>query len=215
MASAFVLFQRAEKAMERLSLAYSLWPLIPAGAVGVASGWAARGSATINQFGTVGWLAAGVLGFLLTSIGFLALALAKEKLISAKAFSDWTLPTDAANPMADNYNRQRIAIRDIAHPVTNRIVGKTFTQCEIIGPANIILWGKGTVAGVGFMDCDIVVVKDNTFVRNIFVLENCNLVGGSIWRCTVFMPEDMFRKVQREIPSFEAITHMAPTGPAA
>lgn len=204
------LLQRGEKTLERLSLAYSLWPLIPAGAVGIASGWAARGSSAINQLGTFGWLAAGVLGFALTSIGFMAVAIARDKLVLAKATADWARKTDAVNPMATHFNQQRITISDLAHPITQRVVGKTFTHCELIGPANIIFLGSGTAANVGFIDCDIVVVKENVFVRNITVLEDCNFVGGKIWKCTVMMPEVMFKKMEQEMPGLTSITHLAP-----
>jgi len=210
MAKATKLLQRAERTLERLSLAYSFWPMIPAGAVGIATGWAARGTATIERFGTVGWLAAGILGFLLTSLSFLALALAKEKTVLVKAVANWKRPTDAADPMADDYSRKRIAINDIAHPVTKRIVAKTFSQCELIGPANIIFAGRGTNSHVSFADCDIVVVKDHVYVKNIVVFEDCNLVGGTLWQCTVFMAESLFTRLRDEVPAFESITHLAP-----
>lgn len=88
------------------------------------------------------------------------------------------------------------------HPVTRRISGKRFINCELVGPANLILLASRsdafTISGAGFLDCDIVVLKDEVRVFNAIGFEDCTILGGAIMNCTICV----FKPV---VPIFSAL----------
>jgi len=45
---------------------------------------------------------------------------------------------DRIDPMQSVFERKRILITDLLPPIGRSIVGKSFTDCEIVGPANVV-----------------------------------------------------------------------------
>ena len=180
-----------ERWFGRAGNAASIWPLVPAGIVGVVMGYLSSGVAWINQFGAFGWFATGLLGFLIAAFALAGVGLAREKWALAQAARKWGREVDTVNPLAPSFDRKRIRLVDLAHPITSRIVGKQFTNCELLGKSDVVLTG-GIVSGASFINCDFVVVRDDAILRNAIILDHCTVIGGELVSCTFYMKQEHF-----------------------
>jgi hypothetical protein len=152
--------------------------LVPATVVGVIAGWAAWATEILGQYAPLSWVAATLLGATI-AVGFLSLyAFARKKFAESAAIARWSEKVDAVNPLDAAFNNKRISVSDLANPITRRISGKKFTECELVGPANMILLNNIRVFGVGFGECDIVVGRDNVYIANAIAAEDIQVVGG-------------------------------------
>lgn len=126
------------------------------------------------------------------AVGFLSLyAFARKKFAESAAIARWSEKVDAVNPLDTAFNNKRISVSDLANPITRRISGKKFTECELVGPANLVLLNNIRVFGVGFGECDVVVGRDNVYIANAIAAEDIQVVGGMIYRCTIIIPPNL------------------------
>ena len=191
----------------RVANSYAVWALLPSGAVSGSMAWLSTYVDAVNQFGAFGWASVGLTTFVTTSVGLAAVGTWREKLANAKAAREWNLRTDAINPLRRSFDSERIRISDLAHPLSKRIEGKSFNDCQLVGPANIILIGSGTFDGVSMLNCDVVIIKDSTSIFNVTVLENCHMMGGEILNSTFFMNKGTFDMIKDKIPGISSITY--------
>jgi len=107
------------------------------------------------------------------------------------------------------FDSERIRISDIVHPVTKLIVQKTFNNCELFGPANLILNGI-TANGVAFNDCEFIVLRENVRINNAVVLDKCHIIGSQIWNVTVFLSQEFFDDLKSSMPNIESLSYAKP-----
>jgi hypothetical protein len=113
-----------DKWLSRLSGAFGLWPLVPASAVAIITGFLSKGVQAIAPYGPVGWWTSGLLAFLVTSVALYALATAREKWARAAAQNKWARQVDKINPLDDQFTGKRISIHDITSPITRKVANK-------------------------------------------------------------------------------------------
>jgi len=194
-----------DKLSGRIANSYQLWALLPTSLVAALMAWLSTTVQWINQFGPFGWASVGLISFVLLSIGLASLGTWREALANARAAREWNLRTDSINPLRDNFDRERIRVGDLTHPVKRSIAKKTFSNCQLVGPANVTFM-RCNLNGVSFSDCDIVVAKDGAFVRNVIAFEDCAMIGGEIINATLFVPQALFDHMRASVPSIEAVT---------
>lgn len=159
------------------------------------------------------WGPVGVGGIgLLSAISlWLGLSLAQQarakSLVSraeASAVERWKQVVDTVNPLQQEFHKQRIRLTDLAHPVSKRISGKKFTGCQLVGPANVAIVDRVTLMNSGFNSCDMILVKQEVFMRNGIALEACSIFDCELIECTIFVHPDLFPSF-REIPGIHFI----------
>src|SRR5262249_28919652 len=123
------------------------------------------------------------------------LALLRERWAYASATNKWKKDVHGINPLEREFNKLIIKISDLAHPMTKKIAGKRFIDCELIGPATFYAV-NGSMTNVGFIDCDIVVLHPTAHLANVIVLEDVEVISGKIYNCTIYIP-------QGDIPTFK------------
>lgn len=192
----FVMFEVFQKWLDRtesrISLASFIWMgsgMITLGGigayVGILTSW-------INAYGAFGWLCSAL--FLMFSSALLVLLIAHVRLKwnTASATRKWQEEVSYINPLETEFSKKRINIQDLAHPITNKISDKKFTNCQLIGPANIIFsGGQGMMYNTEFINCELVVMKDripNLQYENFVFLDKCSIVGGEVINCVLFIP---------------------------
>ena len=113
--------------------------------------------------------------------------------IRAGATRKWKYQVHDINPLAKEFHKQRIKLFDLAHPITKTISGKRIIDCEIMGPANLFMRGRGRISDATLNNCDIVVVQSHKAVpiNNVIAIEDTDIIGGGIWGCTIFIPMTM------------------------
>jgi MFS family permease len=183
--------KRLQRFLEILSTHISLWQALGLGGLltgGALSAWFATASMWLDGYGPIGWWYAVLIGAVLGLLVGIAGALLRYVVILGGATRKWSETVDRINPLDPQYNRQRINLADLAHPVSRRISNKTFVDCDLIGPVNLLLMQNIHLTEMGFVDCDIVVAKPNTPIRNVIGVENITLLRGRIYRCVIVIP---------------------------
>jgi len=158
-------------------------------------------NAWIASFGPLGYWSVGLLGGLLAALIGLLIARIRLWWITGAAIDKWKKDVSSVNPLDDQFTKLRLRLLDLAHPITKKISNKTFVNCELMGPANIMVTGTGGFNTTSFMNCDIVVMRPpppELPVHNCVVLENVHVVGGSLWNVTLLIPLTM-------VPTFQAM----------
>lgn len=166
--------------------------------MGVLAGWISSYSNWILQFGAIGWVFSGLMATLSILAIFALVFWCRFQWIRGRVIAEWRNRVDSIDPMADTYSKKRIKIADIVDPITNSIEGKTFTDCDLIGPANLIFLNNNSFNGCAFVDCDAVPLKHDGMLLNAVAIVKVNVVRGRIANCTLFVPPPLvpiFRKM--------------------
>lgn len=173
-----------------------LWALlVPSGIVGIVTGWIAYGTHWLNQYGAIAWWVAGLAGFMISSFALGGFAWLRLLWIKGSAIRKWKRDVDSINPLDSEFTKQRILVRDIANPITRFIEEKKFTDCELIGPANIFFVSDVEMYGTGFVNCDLVPVRNNVAMANVIGLKKIKMTHGRVYNCTIFFPLELSDKM--------------------
>lgn len=113
---------------------------------------------------------------------------------------------DHFNPLDSEFQKLRMNIHHLSNPVGRRIEGKRFIDCELIGPANIIIYQNCRIDSVGFIGCDVVVGAPKATINNVVSLKDVVIFGGAIYRATVFIHPDMVKKFRKSNMNFVTLT---------
>ena len=110
-----------------------------ASVIGFLSALAARATSWMNEYGPISWVAAGILGALLASIVFAVASSARLRWIRAHYNAQLIKRSGFVDPLATTFHNKRIHLSDFVEPANSFIEGKTFVDCDIVGPAIIYL----------------------------------------------------------------------------
>ena len=175
----------------RLANLVTLWPvLLPATAFGAVMAFLSVGVDWIGQFGAFGWMSAGLVSFAILAFALAALAWFRTKWIQASAEKNWHRRTDFFNPLEKEFRSIRLKILDVANPVNNKIINKRFLDCELLGPANVVFDG-GTLHEATLQNVDFVVCRPDAYIQYPIHMKDCQVIGGSIAQCVIFIPAEM------------------------
>ena len=119
--------------------ALSFWAVLPASVVGVIVALLSRGVHWISQLGAFGMFVSGLLGFAVASFGLAQAARWKLYRLESKHRARLMGDSSLFDPMARVYENKRLYLRDLAPLGRRQVRGKTFINCEIIGPGTAVL----------------------------------------------------------------------------
>lgn len=196
------MIEKIQKFFDKMALRVSLLNVIWAGITasgGLITAYLASVVHWLDSYGKLAWWIMGLLGALLTIWILAGFALLKQKWIMASASTKWKEQVSYFNPIDNEFNKLRIKVGDLVHPLRNKIKNKKFIACELLGPANLAFIGATSVSKVAFSNCDIVLVNDKTILHNVIGFEDVEIYGGAIMACTIFIPPYM-EKTFREMP---------------
>ncbi len=130
--------------------------------------------------------------WLTLSLASLLLAKAGVRRAERDAVNRWRDVVHYVNPLESEFNKKRLRIGDLAHPVTKFISNKRFIDCELFGPGNIGFYGPVRMTNVDLSLCEVVAVPQDkiTQVRNIIVMENVEFYQTQISGCVIFIQMD-------------------------
>jgi hypothetical protein len=188
------MLERLQKLLDRIESRIALWSILQGSgilSVGAISAWIASATAWLDAYGTIGWWFAGLVGAILAALALMGFAGLRYLWAKASAIHEWKKQVNSVNPLENDFTKLRLRFVDLANPIGNDIGYKRFTDCELMGPANIALAQEGVMDSVRFQDCDVVAVKEKAHVNNVIVIHNSRLINCVIWKCTVFIPREM------------------------
>jgi hypothetical protein len=190
------MFERIQKWLDRGSTYISLYQFITGGTLISAAGlsfWAAKATAWLSAYGPIAWWGAALLGSLLSALVLFVFAKVRYAWVMASASKQWRENVSSVNPLESEFSKKRIKIEDLAHPITRIIENKRIIDCELLGPANIVLLSNNDISNIAFSHCDFVVIRDDAKITpaNAVFLNNTRITYGSLWNCTMFVPQQM------------------------
>ena len=189
------MWKRIQEIIDKIVSHISIWQILTGGSVsfGLLSAWLSSGVSWINQFGWYGWFTAGLVGALLFALLLLAGVWIRYGWTKTRVMRVWGMQVDAINPLAHEFHTKRIKALDLSNPINRLVVGKRLIDCELVGPANLFFHKNIELNGVGFKGCDIIVLRpvDAVPVYNVVAFEDFQMIGGSIWLCTILIPPTM------------------------
>lgn len=174
----------------------TFWPWVPAGIVAVLGGFLASGVEQINQYGSLGWFLAGLFAFFLSAAAFALLARARlwriDSAIRGRDIGDGS-PFD---PMAKVYQNKRLYLRDLAPSGRRAVIGKTFINCEIIGPGVAMLMTRSseelawpTMQNNRMHDVDCIEMDPNVLSSLAVYFPDCNFQNCHFFNLALLFSE--------------------------
>lgn len=158
--------------------------------------WAASASDWMNAWGPISWVAAGFAGLAVT-IGLMwAVAAWRRFRITSNILEVTTRQGHAVNPLDDMFYRKRMYIAALTNPVRGEIRDKTFIECDLVGPANLIVFPDCTFHANGGELVDGLLFTRST-ARAGFNIHNCTFRNCRFYNVTFLVPAVQYELFQR------------------
>jgi len=206
------MWNRVQRFAEILTTHIQLWQWFGLGGVltvGAVTAFIARATDWVAAYGPIGWWGAALAAMLVATLIGMGIARLALWLAYRSAVDKWKQSVDGVNPLSPQFQGLRLRISDIAHPITHKVENKRFLDCEIIGPANLLLTGNGVWQDSSFLDCNIVPLRNKVRITlaNFIIMDAVHVINCKLWNCVLFMPPQV-------VPEFEkmgaAITILSP-----
>ena len=178
--------KRVEWVFAFLSLLARNWNLIVSIVGGTVVAWAANTVNLFNEYAPFSWIASGIVAFCLLAFGLRLLAQARL-LTHYLRIKRRITATDAVNPLEFTFQERRISVTDIQPPVGNRIANRTFVNCDIVGPANILVLDCMFKSSQG-SHVDAVLWSTDNVPTNCTVFVNCTFTNCRFFLLTFLVP---------------------------
>lgn len=182
------MFKKLRSAIQEI-LAYSpLWALIPGSALmGLVAGYVTYITEVFRAFAPASWLFGGLLGAALFMCIVLAWVKARQVASAAAINERFHHEADRINPLQNTFENRRILISDLVPPVGVLVEGKTFIECEIVGPANIVFVDGCTLEQSSFSLSDMILIADNRPSYNVVGFKNCRFLRCQFFKITLLV----------------------------
>jgi hypothetical protein len=155
------------------------------------SGVAAWATASLAAYAPVSWVACGFAGALICTLVLWLWSLVRLRLQSYRVirqFHEHHAPL--INPLDSVFTNKIININDFAPAIPGRpAIGKSFVDCEIVGPAWVILNGLTSLNDLEIIDCDFVKIKAMHPISSAIAFENISIRRCKLYRITFLIPE--------------------------
>lgn len=160
--------------------------------------WAAKETSLLAEYAPLSWIAAGLTAFLVVSLVYLVSSIARSVSIRARYNRNLYERSGFVDPMAKTFEGKRIFLADFCLPSDPYITGKTFINCEIVGPANLFLRLGNRVDENQFPHCDAVALSPEARFYNGITLDSCMFRGCSFKRITFMITPEEY-KTNRDV----------------
>jgi hypothetical protein len=176
--------------------------------------WAAKAAGFMLQYQPFSWVAVGFAGMLTTALIYAVVGWGRNLWVTASIRNRFYRQTDRFNPMDTIFQRQRIAIADLANPMEQIIRNKKFIDCEMIGPANILMLlsapGTGKLIGNTFNKFDAVVISNDAAPQSAMAFVDCDFERCSFYNVVLLIQERNADEANGAIDTMHWITPGAP-----
>lgn len=111
------------------------------------------------------------------------------------------------NPVDGVFTKQRIELQKFRNQFNEIVDGKTFVDCELYGPAVILLMSNCSISGAGIGNCEFVRIRNGAKIINAIPLSNLTITRGKMRGLTILVPESNVGNVNAGVHGVEWITH--------
>lgn len=169
----------------RWSLGLLLWGAATSGSF-VLPAWATRASGVLSQFAPLSWVAAGFAGLFVFSGSMAIYGYARGEIVRARYDEKFMAATGGVDPLARVFEGKRIYLNDFVLPSNPTVNGKTFVDCEIVGPTNVFLEVGNSINDVRPAYVDAVALSDGSRFFNGVSFQHCSFRNCTFHRVTLF-----------------------------
>jgi hypothetical protein len=156
--------------------------------------WAVSSLNLFSQHGALSWVVAGFAGMgtwaIIRVVWHWASILQVRASYDARMLSHGSI----VNPLDTTFEKKRILINDFCLPSHPFIEGKTFIDCDLIGPANIYFHESNLAHPIKAPPIDAVWLAPRAEFRNGFIFNNCLFRNCSFQRITIFASVENYEK---------------------
>ena len=153
--------------------------------------------------GPIGWVLAFFAGLILTLLMMWLYEVVASRGDMRKAVRAVANRPSGVNILAPEFRDQRIGVSDFFNVFLLPNAGKTFTNCEMIGPGDVLLRNTTMLAPMRFHDCQFVLVRPDRPISSVAVFDNCRFLGGAFVKCTFFIDAAMLMTLRQMFPGQE------------
>ena len=144
------------------------------------------------QYSPLSWVVAGFLGLITSVAAFAVFSWAYGRWIRSKYNSYLYARSGYVDPMAKTFENKRIFLNEFCLPSEPYIQGKAFINCDIVGPANLILRFNNQLADQLLPVCDAVLIRPDASPLNGIIMDNCTFRGCSFKRISILVPQHTY-----------------------
>ena len=149
--------------------------------------WAVDAARLFAGFAPFSWVMAAFIGAAFAAAIWRIGISAQHQMLRNKYDARLYAHGGSIDPMARTFEKKRIYLNDFALPSKPLIENKTFIDCEIIGPANMVLMAGNSISDQRPPVCDALVVTDGLEPSNGYAFRNCSFQGCSFLRITMLV----------------------------
>lgn len=184
-----------DKWLNRLATAWTfIGPIVPGTLAAIVIGGASKGVAWIAQYGAFGIFVSGLSAFALTSVSIALISRGKLWRVEAANRSRLSGVSSPFDPMQPIFQNKRIKLTDLINPYDQVVLDKKFINCELIGPANILIIFSGAkFISNNFDQSDAVEIRDNAVPQNAIAFARCDFE-----KCRFFKVSMLFQTNSRQ-----------------
>jgi len=149
--------------------------------------WAVHSVNLFADYSPASWVAAGFAGMFLATFCYWLWQVGLKVRVRAKYDYRLLGGPSPINPLDKTFEGKRVYLNEFTLPSHTVIEGKTFIDCEIIGPANLHWYAGNQATDNKGPVIDAVYLDPGRGFHNGFQLENCIFRGCSFQRITLFV----------------------------
>ena len=151
--------------------------------------WLAAATEWLNAYGPITWGIAGAFGVVIF-VSVLAIwakfALLVERRRHARLQTE---SFDPINPLNDDFRKMRINLSVFDSPFPGDVVAnKKFDDCELIGPATVILIGGNLIIKNETTNCNFVRVRNDFHLYGVIAFKDCTIQECRLLNMTILVP---------------------------
>lgn len=170
------------------SLASLFWGVPAAVASFALPAWAVRASKVFEQYAPLSWVIAGFLGLASGALIYAVAAWGRARWVKARYDARMLAQGGAIDPLEKTFERKRIYLNEFCLPSHPFVENKTFIDCEIIGPSNVIFISGNHLGDARYPISDAVLMAPNTSPNNGYIFKDCTFRGCNFSRVTFLVP---------------------------
>ena len=153
--------------------------------------WATWASRMFSDYAPLSWVIAGFSGLLVYAACVAMHGFGRHRTVRSRYDEKFLSGTGGVDPLSKVFEGKRIFLNDFILPSNPLVNGKTFVDCEIVGPANIYLDHDNNINEIQAGKVDAVALSGKNQFINGFVFTSCTFRKCTFHRITLFFhPEE-------------------------
>lgn len=163
----------------------------------VVSGYIAFITPRLTEYHPWSILASSLLGAVLFAVTVAMIGLGYRAFSDAMLANTLAVTPKTINPLEDNFYRVRINLSDFISPFTMEYTGKTFTECDFIGPAVICFIKGAKLSNPQLIACDLITPSHGRLTTGLF-FHDTHFVKCRFYKVMFLLPEPLGSQVDED-----------------